>query len=111
MVKDVAEDLGTEDVQKIVFLHDLPADYKSASALAALRELEVRGKFSDSNIKPLVHLLESIYRYDLISKHVTPYRQQSFSCRCDCVRRGKSLYGTLSNSFVETPPPYTYKQI
>lgn len=105
MVQDVADDMGTEDVQKIVFQFDLPADYKSKSALAALRELEVRGKFSDSDISPLLGLLQSIHRYDLINKHVTPY-QQRFSLRCGCGRRGEAVIRQTVGSCISTHANY-----
>ena len=106
MVQDVADDMGTEDVQKIVFQFDLPADYKSKSALAALRELEVRGKFSDSDIRPLLGLLQSIHRYDLINKHVTPYQEQRFSLRCGCGRRGEAVIRQAVRSYISTHANY-----
>ena len=75
MVKDTAEDMGVKDVQTIAFMHDLPDDYKTAPPLLALQHLERQGKFSDSSLQFLETLLKDINRYDLISKHLEPYRR------------------------------------
>lgn len=80
MVQDIAENLGSEDVQKIVYQYDLPTEYSSTSALVALRRLEMQGQFSDSDTEPLESLLKSINRYDLISKHLLQYRQHYHGC-------------------------------
>lgn len=90
MVQKVAGDMGNEDVQTTIFQYDLPADYGNKPALETLRKLEVRGNFSDSDIGPLLELLQNIDRHDLINKHVMPYQQQSFSLHCECGRRGKA---------------------
>ena len=75
MVQDIAENLGAEDVQKIVFCHDLPAEFSGKPALAALRQLEVQGQFSDADTERLESLLRGIHRYDLINRHVMHYRR------------------------------------
>lgn len=80
MVQDIAENLGSEDVQKIVFLYDLPTEYSSKSALVALRRLEMQGQFSDSDTERLESLLKSINRYDLINKHLLQYLQHYHGC-------------------------------
>ena len=79
MVQDIAENLGAEDVQKIVFCHDLPAEFSNKPALAALRQLEVQGQFSDADTERLESLLKGIYRYDLIDRHVMHYRRNHCS--------------------------------
>lgn len=80
MVQDIAENLGSEDVQKIVFLYDLPTEYSSKSALVALRWLEMQGHFSDSETERLESLLRSIKRYDLINNHLLHYHQHHHGC-------------------------------
>ena len=90
MVQDIAEDLGAEDVQKIVFHHDLPAEYNGKPALTALRRMEMQGKFSDSDIEFLESLLQSIYRCDLINKHVMQYRRNY--CGCESGAQGTYKY-------------------
>ena len=91
MVRGVADDMGTEDVQKIAYDYDLPTDYRSKPALEVLRELENRGNFSNSDIRSLLELLRSINRCDLINKHVKPYQQQSFSLHCDFGHKGEMV--------------------
>lgn len=87
MVQDVADNLGAEDVQKIVFLYDLPTDFNSKPALAALRRLEMEGQFSQCETDRLESLLKAISRFDLIHKHILSYRKSYCERRAD---RGNS---------------------
>ena len=88
MVQDVAENLGSEDVQKIVFHHDLPAEFNGKTALTALRQLEMQGQFSESDTEHLESLLKGIHRYDLINKHVVHYRRNYCGCEDSYGARG-----------------------
>ena len=63
MVQDVADNLGSEDVQKIVYIYD-----NGKSALAALRRLEMDGQFSEWETDRLESLLKAINRFDLASQ-------------------------------------------
>ena len=75
MVQDVADNLGSEDVQKIVYIYDLPTDFNGKSALAALRRLEMDGQFSEWETDRLESLLKAINRFDLIHRHIFCYRK------------------------------------
>ena len=86
MVSDIAENLGSEDVQKLVFLHDLPSEYSRKSALVALRLLETRGEFSESQTERLVTLLKEINRFDLIDRYLSQYRSDHFACENTATR-------------------------
>ena len=92
MVQDIADNLGSEDVQKIVFLHDLPTEYSNKSALAALRRLEMQGQFSESETERLESLLEGIHRFDLINRHVVQYRKNYCDCENSSRVRGEILH-------------------
>ena len=62
----VSERLDEGDVEKIVFLCQVPADNgDKKNGLAALITLERRGNFSAANTEPLVCLMEEISRHDI----------------------------------------------
>ena len=75
LIHDLADHLGKDNVAAIVFNQNLPDGMKQLSALDVLSQLERQGLFSHLKIQPLVELLKSIHRNDLVNKHVEDYRR------------------------------------
>lgn len=80
MVRDIAENLGSSDVQQIVYLHDLPREFGEKSGLEVLQHLERHGEVRERETKQLERLLQEINRFDLIEKHIVQYRR---ICGCE----------------------------
>lgn len=76
LVQNIAEQLGTENKEALVFNQDAPDSLKDDSALKILQHLERKGVFSPHKIDELAELLRAISRHDLVSKFVDPYLQQ-----------------------------------
>ena len=77
MVKSVAED--TNDLSTLTYMCGLSntgPDRDKMTTLDIFWMLEKRGKFAHDNVGPLESLLKRISRYDLVTKHVEPYKQK-----------------------------------
>ena len=67
MVSNIAEKLGDENQEAIVFQENLPEEMKKThSPLEILQYLERRGEFSARHTEGLVKLLQDINRNDLV---------------------------------------------
>lgn len=75
LISDVSEHLLPEEVKKCSFLRGLPQD-GTQTALDTLSYLIKIGKFSHSNVEPLVSLLKDVNRHDLVSTLVEPYKEE-----------------------------------
>ena len=91
MVRDIADNLGAEDVRQIVYLHDLPREFGDKSGLEVLQHLERRGEVRERETRQLENLLQEIHRFDLIEKHIVQYRRDVF-CGCETRNTGRSKY-------------------
>ena len=77
MVLNIAEKLGDESLEAIVFLKNLPKEMKKThSPLEMLQYLERHGEFSARHTEGLVKLLQDINRNDLVP-NVTGESRQS----------------------------------
>ena len=94
MVRDIADNLGAEDVCKIVYIHDLPREFGEKSGLEVLQHLERRGDLGERETKQLESLLQEIYRFDLIEKHLAQYRRDVY-CGCELQSNGRGKYKNL----------------
>ena len=75
MVLSVSVSLGPQDVDTIVYMKDIPAEYRR-SALVVLQYLERIGDIGYRKVDPLIELLKGISRIDLVSEHVQPYKKR-----------------------------------
>ena len=76
LVTEVADSLMEEDVEKIMWLYDIPKKApKGYSPLDVLTNLHKNGKLSENNSNGLGSLLERIKRKDLVEKYLTPFHQ------------------------------------
>ena len=75
MVRSVSVSLGPQDVDSIVYMKDIPAEYRR-SALVVLQYLERIGDIGYRKVDPLIELLKGISRIDLVSEHVQPYKKR-----------------------------------
>ena len=91
MVRDIADNLGSEDVRRIVYIHDLPQELGDKSGLEVLQHLERRGQVRERDTKQLESLLQEIHRFDLIDKHLAHYRRD-FSCACGTRSAGRGTF-------------------
>ena len=73
LLRDVAERLGSSEVEQMELFEDIPEPLKGRSALALLTELWKRGKLSSQMTEPLIRLLRAIHRHDLANTLVVPY--------------------------------------
>ncbi len=73
MITDIADSLTEEDVEKIVWIYDLPR--KTYTPLDALYSLHRTGKLSESDISSLENLLKRIKREDIVEKYLKTFRQ------------------------------------
>ena len=74
LILNIAECLGTEDVRKIAYIQNLPAEILcQASSLQVLQLMERHGIMFDYNIRPLANVLELINRHDLVNDHIKQY--------------------------------------
>ena len=74
LLRDVAERLGSSDVEQMELFEDIPEPLKGRSALALLTELRKRGKLSSKLTEPLIRLLKAIQRHDVADTLVVAYR-------------------------------------
>ena len=73
LITGISSHLQLEDVINCTFLHNLPRD-RIVTPLDALELLIKKGRFSHSNVDPLVQLLQDINRCDLVTDLVDTYR-------------------------------------
>lgn len=71
----LAAKLTVEDIRAIVYMEDLPEDFKTLSALEVLQKLERSGKFDYTFVSNLLDILKSIHRVDMVNC-VDEYRRK-----------------------------------
>lgn len=77
MIKNITEDIN--DLSTLTYMcgvNNTGPDRDKTTALDVFWKLEKRGEFAHDNVKPLESLLKRISRYDLVTKHVEPYKQK-----------------------------------
>ena len=66
LLVDISDKLHKNDIERLAYIYDIPMGERSEiTALALLRELEIRGTFSINNIRSLETLCDNISRHDL----------------------------------------------
>ena len=73
MILDISHFLTQDNVKALLFLYRLPLHTGNKldielDPLSVLIELERRGVFSHMSIEPLIGLLETIHRFDIINQ-------------------------------------------
>lgn len=81
LISDLSEHLRPEEVERIVFLRKLPKD-RTSTALNTLRYLIEVGTFSHAKVEPLMDLLKSVNRHDLVSDLVEPFTEEYPDRKC-----------------------------
>ncbi len=76
LVQDIAERLGQDEVNAIVFQRSLPFRTRQLTGLDLLIQLERDGLFSPSYIEPMADLLRKIHRCDLVTNFIESYLQR-----------------------------------
>ena len=96
MVQEIADNLGSEDVQRIVYIHDLPREFGGKSGLEVLQHLERRGEVGERETDRLEELLQEIHRFDLVDKHLVQFRRRHGH---HCCQRAGTSRGTYYHYF------------
>ena len=84
VVKNTADDIN--DTSKLTYMCDMnqtSSKGEKTSALDVFRKLEQKGNFAYNNIGPLEQLLRYIDRFDLVTKHIHPYKQKYATSRSE----------------------------
>ena len=79
MIKNIAENItNPDDLSKLTYMCDISntGSERDTPVLDIFRKLERKGKFAHDNVRPLEDLLTNIDRYDLVTKHIEPYKQK-----------------------------------
>ena len=66
MLKKVADCMSEKDTEAMAFINGLPSAETKQTALQVLRELEMKGTFTQENLDPLIQQLTEISRVDVI---------------------------------------------
>lgn len=89
----LAEKLRDNDIEGIVAIEDLPAEFEKQSGLKILLKLEMMGRISATQLSSLEEVLKNVSRLDLVkkvkefSKSQRKSRRQNASARLEDKRR------------------------
>lgn len=92
----LAEKLQDHDIEGIVSIEDLPAEFERQSALKVLLKLEMMGRISAAKLTNLEEVLKNVSRIDLVKKVKDFSRSQKKSKRSNTAATLEEHQRTLS---------------